>query len=53
MFKRNFNELIQSGLDPALTAGANVTVQVRQRDPLEPTGFGDNLTNGVSFVIAP
>ena len=53
MFKRNFNELIQLGSDPALSVGANVSVQIRQRDALEPTGFGDNLSNGVSFVIGP
>jgi hypothetical protein len=53
MFKRNFNELIQSGTDPALSIGANVWVQVRQRDTADPTGFGDNLSNGVRFVICP
>ena len=53
MFKRNFNALIQSGTDPLLTPGARVNVQVRQRDPADPTGFGDNLSDAVSFVIGP
>ena len=53
MFKRNFTQLIQSGVDPLLTPGQTVRVQVRQRDPADPTGFGDNLSNGISFVISP
>jgi hypothetical protein len=53
MFKRNFNALIQSGADPLLTPGQSVKVQVRQRDPADPTGFGDNLSNGLAFVILP
>jgi hypothetical protein len=54
-FKRNFNQLIQSGTDPMLTPGQRANIQVRQRDPanLIPTGFADNLSNGISFVIAP
>jgi hypothetical protein len=51
MFKRNFNELIQSGSDPLLTPGQNVKVQAQQRDPLDP--FSDNLSNGIAFVIEP
>ena len=53
MFKRNFNQLIQSGSNPALTCGATVFAQVRQRDTADPAGFGDNLSNGVRFVIGP
>ena len=53
MFSRNFNQWIQSGLDPALTAGQQVYVQVRQRDPNDPLGFGDNLSDALSFVIGP
>jgi hypothetical protein len=53
MFSRNFNQLIQSGSDPALTAGQQVNVQVRQRDPNDPLGFGDNLSDALSFVIGP
>ena len=51
MFKRNFNKIIQSGVDPMLTPGQRVNVQWRQRDPSDPTGFGDNLSDGLSFVI--
>ena len=53
MFKRNFNQLIQIGADPLLTPGKNVRVQVTQRDPGDPTGFGDNLSNGITFVMGP
>jgi hypothetical protein len=51
MAKRNFNQLIQSGLDPLLTPGQRVNVQFRQRDVM--ASFGDNLSDGVSFVICP
>ncbi len=50
---RNFNNRIQSGADPALTPGARVHVQFRQREPNDPAGFGDGLTNAVRFVICP
>ncbi len=53
VFKRNFNARIQSGADPLLTVGARVNAQYRQRDPGDPAGFGDSLSNGVQFVIAP
>jgi hypothetical protein len=53
MFKRNFNQIIQSGVDPALTSGARVFAQYRQRDPADPTGFGDNLSDGLSFLVGP
>ncbi len=51
--RRNFNATIQSGLDPALTAGALVHTQWRQRDPADPAGFGDSLSDGLRFAIAP
>ncbi len=47
----NFNSRIQSGQDPLLTVGQAVRAQWFQRDPLDPSGFGDSLTNGVSFTI--
>jgi hypothetical protein len=55
MFKRNFNQLIQAGTDPMLTAGQTVYVQVRQHDPgnLGPTGFADNLSDALAFIIGP
>lgn len=51
ILRRNFNLTIASGADPLLTTGQTVFAQFRQRDPLDPLGFGDNLTNGVRFVI--
>jgi hypothetical protein len=51
--RRNFNATIQSGSNPLLTAGALVRAQMFQRDPADPLGFGDNLSNGVVFVITP
>ena len=53
MFKRNFNQHIQSGIDPTLTAGASVKVQFVQRDPPNPSGWSDNLSNAVVFTIGP
>ena len=52
-FTRNFNQLIQAGVDPLLTVGQRVNAQYRQRDPADPLGFGDNLSNALSFVIGP
>ncbi len=51
--RRNFNAAVQGGGDPLLTAGQIVRAQMRQRDPTEPAGFGSNLSDGVSFTIAP
>ncbi len=51
--RRNFNATVQGGSDPGLTAGRLVYAQMRQRDPADPTGFGDNLSDGVYFLIAP
>ncbi len=53
VLRRNFNATIQSGLDPSLTAGRVVTAQWRQRDPADPAGFGDALTDGLRFTILP
>ncbi len=51
--KRNFNPVVQSGNDPLLTTGQTVHTQWLQRDPADPAGFGDSLTNGMTFAIAP
>ncbi len=50
---RNFNSRIQSGVDAMLTAGQTTYVQWRLRDAADPAGFGDSLSNGASFLIAP
>ncbi len=50
---RNFNARIQGGLDPQLTPGQTVFAQWRGRDPSEPQGFGNMLTDAVKFTIAP
>ncbi len=53
VLRRNFNATIQSGNDPALTPGQLVFAQWRQRDPADPAGFGDALSDGVRFTICP
>jgi hypothetical protein len=53
VLERNFNKRIQNGSDAQLTAGATVIAQWLQRDPNDPGGFVDNLTNGVRFSICP
>ncbi len=53
VLRRDFNATIQSGNDPALSVGATVFAQWRQRDPLDPAGFGDGLSDGLRFAIAP
>ena len=50
---RDFNARIQSGNDVNLQPGQTVFAQWLQRDPLDPAGFGDGLTNGVRFTIQP
>lgn len=50
---RNFNQRIQSGVDPLLTAGARVTAQYVQQDVAHPGPFPDTLTNGVAFTVQP
>ncbi|MCE9596067.1 MAG: calcium-binding protein [Planctomycetes bacterium] len=47
----DFNAYIASGADPALVAGATVSVQHWSRDPAAP--FGDGLSNAVRATIAP
>ncbi len=51
--QRNFNNVIQNGSDALLTVGQVVRAQLLQRDPADPAGFGDSLTNAVQFTIAP
>ncbi len=50
---RDFNARIQGGADPQLTAGRTVRAQWRLRDPADPAGFGDGLSDAVRFTIAP
>jgi len=51
VLRRNFNNQIQGGNDPLLTAGVIVRSQWRQRDP--GVSFGDTLSNGLQFAIEP
>ncbi len=51
--RRNFNARIQGGLDPQLTPGQTVFAQWRGRDPADPAGFGDMISDAVRFTIAP
>ena len=51
--RRNVNITIQNDTSGLLTAGQALSFQMLQRDPTEPQGFGDNLSNGVRFTIAP
>ena len=53
ILRKDFNALIQSGADPTLTVGQRVTSQWRQRDPLDPAGFGDALSDAIQFWITP
>jgi hypothetical protein len=53
LIKRDFNQRIQSGVDPQLTAGRRVVAQWSLRDPADPAGFGDSLTDAVRFEICP
>ncbi len=50
---REFNNRIQSGVDPLLSVGQLIRAQWSQRDPLDPASFGDGLTNAVQFTIGP
>ncbi len=50
---RDFNAIIQSGTNPGLTVGARAFAQWRQRDPADPAGFGDSLTDALRFTILP
>ncbi len=49
----NFNNRIQSGVDPALLPGQRVNVQWRFRDPALNDGFNDGLSDALEFFIAP
>ncbi len=53
LLERNFNNRIQSGVDPLLTAGQRVFAQWRTRDPADPAGFGDGFTDAVRFTVCP
>ncbi len=53
VISKNFQNRIQSGADPSLSAGARVNAQLLQRDPALADGFNDTLTNGVQFTICP
>ncbi len=53
LLERNFNKRIQSGNDPLLTVGQTVFAQWRVRDPGDPAGFGDGLTDALRFTICP
>jgi calcineurin-like phosphoesterase family protein len=50
-FSYDFDARIQSGVDPALAAGATVYCQYWYRDP--PTASATGLTGGLQFVIGP
>ncbi|MCC7014781.1 MAG: FG-GAP repeat protein [Planctomycetes bacterium] len=50
-YSYEFNALIQSGSDPALTAGADLYVQFWYRDPASPSTTG--LTNALHALIQP
>ncbi len=53
ILRSNFNKTIQNGSDPRLTPGQRIVAQWRQRDPMEPAGFGDGLSDAVQFTICP
>jgi hypothetical protein len=50
-FAFDFNARIQSGMDPALVAGAEVFAQFWSRDPASPSTT--SLSNALRFVINP
>ncbi len=49
----DFNQVVQSGAEPFLTAGQTVHVQWRQMDPGNPWGWDDNLSDGLRFTLGP
>ena len=51
VYSIDFNARIQSGVDPALVAGALVDVQCWGRDPGDP--FGTTLSDALELTIAP
>ena len=50
-FSFDFNQRIQSGLDPNLFPGASAYAQYWYRDGADPLGFGTALTDAVEFAI--
>lgn len=52
-FAWDFNQRIQSGVDPTLIPKAVVYAQFFARDPADPTGFGTSLSNALRFDICP
>jgi len=52
-FVLDFNAHAQSGLDPFLTAGAQVNCQWWSRDPNHPDGTGAALSNALQFTLQP
>jgi hypothetical protein len=51
-FKIQFNQVIASGVNPALVPGAAVALQYWSRDPADPAGFGSSLTDAIYGHIA-
>lgn len=49
----DFNQRVQSGVDPSLITGALVNAQWFARDPLDPAGLGGSLSDALRFGIAP
>jgi hypothetical protein len=49
----DMNARIQSGVDPNLVPGALAYAQWWGRDPLDPAGFGSQLSDALRFGIAP
>jgi hypothetical protein len=49
----DMNARIQSGLDPNLVPGRLIYVQWWGRDPLDPSGFGSQLSDALRFGIVP
>ena len=52
-FAVDMNAWIQSGADPNLVLGQFVGCQYWSRDPQDPAGFGDSLTDAVGLSILP
>ena len=52
-FSFDFNQQIQSGVDPFLVAGGQANAQYWSRDPLIPDGSGASLSDAVGFEICP
>ena len=50
-YATDFNQRIQSGLDPRLVPGTLVCAQVFSRDPLAPGGYA--LSAGLAFTVQP